>query len=127
MSQGTGWVFSYTDKITVMFLIKKKLMAISSFIIYRPKNIACLKVLIFLNLCDVFFSEYDRNYDMFFNHPQGNGFAWIPFPIQVRSADFISVSLWVRYSRNGGTGVYLTQFVGYVPLVFLSTLKLTCA
>ncbi|XP_053380894.1 uncharacterized protein LOC123563563, partial [Mercenaria mercenaria] len=54
----------------------------------------------------------DVNYDLYFNHPQGRGYAWIPYPIEVVKGNFISVSLWVRYSMNDGTGVYMTQFVG---------------
>lgn len=56
--------------------------------------------------------EFDRNYDLHFNHPQGYGFAWIPYPISVESPNYLSLSLWVRYAQKGATGVYLTQFMG---------------
>ncbi|XP_060568832.1 uncharacterized protein LOC132727392 [Ruditapes philippinarum] len=56
--------------------------------------------------------DVDVNYDLSFYHPRGYGFAWIPYYIQVTNVNYISVTLWVRYSTSGDTGVYMTQFVG---------------
>jgi hypothetical protein len=67
----------------------------------------------FVNIFFLLFIDVDVNYDLSFYHPQGYGFAWIPYYIQVTNVNYISVTLWVRYSTSGDTGVYMTQFVGY--------------
>ncbi|KAL4239882.1 Calcium ion binding [Mactra antiquata] len=56
--------------------------------------------------------EIDSNYDLYFNHPQGYGFAWVPFSVEVENTARVSVTAWVRYAADGGSGVYMTQFLG---------------
>ncbi|XP_052242513.1 uncharacterized protein LOC127852603 [Dreissena polymorpha] len=56
--------------------------------------------------------EFDRNYDFYFNHPTGMGFAWIPYFIFVPNVDAMSVTGWVRYAAANGKGVYFNMFIG---------------
>lgn len=61
-----------------------------------------------------FFSDYDPNYDIYFNHPEGLNYAWVPFPNQVTNVSTMSVSLWVRFAEAGSQGTYFTMFIGWV-------------
>ncbi|XP_052765018.1 uncharacterized protein LOC128206514 isoform X2 [Mya arenaria] len=56
--------------------------------------------------------DFDPNYDLYFNHPLGKGFAWIPYFVQVPDVNAMSITAWVRYARDGGTGIFLTMFIG---------------